>query len=185
MFYLDKESASAGLLDSASTTLLYVWRYIPPSKYSLDESGLASAKGVAFDIRRRKDGTIKEPSASLFELRDFKDGCRDTSLRFLHGMSESKGFEIKASTASGALDLSEVREIKKDPQAFTLVVSPGQGNDVMLHWDLTYAKDDLEEEMISVKNALAIACRVYVKGDCDLMPCSLSAKSPPTSSDAG
>lgn len=171
MFYLDKESASTGLLESPSVIGLHIWRFITASKYALDDNGNPSAKSTAFDIKRNADGTAKEPSASLFELRDFKDSSRDSSLRFLHGMNTVKGFDIKRSTASGSLSLEDVKEIQKDPQAFSLLISPGQDNTVMLHWDLAYSQDDLEKEMQDVKNALAVACIVYVKGDSDLMPC--------------
>jgi hypothetical protein len=170
MFYMDKNSASSSLLENSPSANLHIWRFLTASRYSLDETGRASAKSEAFDIKRDADGVTKEPSASLFELRDFKDCCRENALRFLHGMNKSKGFEIKRSTASGALSLADVGEIRKDPKAFSLNISSGQGNSVMIHWDLAYSRDDQEKEMQDVKNALAIACKVFVKGECALIP---------------
>lgn len=172
MFYLDKDAASGRMIESASVAMPFVWRYLTFSRYILDDEGDAIAQGSAFDIRRDERGVPKEPSASFFELKDYTEKCRENSLRFLYRLKISKDFNIKKSTASGALSVRDVDEIKKDPKAFSLFITPGQDNSVMIHWDLEYSKDDLDDDMQDIKGMLATACTVYVKGESDLIPCS-------------
>lgn len=184
MFYLDKDSASERLIGDASVRDSYIWRFMTFTRYVIDEEGHAIARGSAFDIRRDPKGVPKEPTASFFELKDYTEKCRENSLRFLHRLKVSKNFEIKQSTASGALSVRDVDEIKKDPKAFSLFITPGQGNTVMIHWDLEYSKDDLDDDMQDIKAMLATACTVFVKGKSDLIPCSHASNllAPPNTS---
>lgn len=165
MFFLDKESA----LPPASETVavsdsLVVWRYIPHYRYR-SRNGVRTAKPAAFKIKRNADGSPKEPSASLFELNG-KSLCNEINAICLMGLliSEKNFKGVEDQDGSGSLKISDVRELLKDPRAFSLDRTNGQRVGALLHWDLTYAKDDREPDMEIAKSQLAHICKIYVTG---------------------
>lgn len=166
MFFLDKEAAAGSALESGVVENIFVWRYIPSHKYKIDKDGDIVAKGSAFSIRRWPDGTVREPSASLFQIRDKCECSLESSVFFLQYLHSFKGFSRMGETdASGSISVGDVAELNKDPKAFALNVSEKQKeNDDLIHWDLRYVSDDREKEIQDAKNALALICKVYVSG---------------------
>lgn len=165
MFVLDMESVlppaneNGGLSD-----FLVVWRYIPYYRYG-SCGGVPKAKPAAFKIKRNPDGSAKEPSASLFELNG-KAVCSEANAVCMMGLliSEKNFKSVEPGDGSGSLKISDVNELLKDPRAFSLARTSKQRSRALLHWDLTYAKDDREPDMEIAKSQLAHICKIYVTG---------------------
>lgn len=172
MFFLNKEVASSTAIGEATEGNVVVWRWLARSNFFVNEAGHPVAKSTAFDIRRDEQGAVKEPSASLFEMRDKSAGSPDEAVSFLRLLVETGRFKnIRSNSASGCINTEDVKDIEKDPKAFWLAVSEQQrANDELIHWDLGYTKDDLEKEMQDAKNALAIICRVHLQQSSSQVP---------------
>lgn len=163
MFFLNKEAASGTVLSASLIREELVWRYVPKSKYVKAQNGHLRAKSEAFSIRRDAEGNKKEPSASLFQLKESNDHSLVLAIRFLDLFVSEKKFKIKEADATGAILTSSVAEMTKDPKFFSLLVSGKQdARSEMLHWDLTYEDDDdCTQAMQNARNALCLICRLY------------------------
>lgn len=164
---MDMESAlslsSAENEQAPSVEVLAVWRYL--SRKYISKGGALTAKPSAFNIKRDENKQPKEPSASLFELRGRTDCSRDNAVCMMAFLITLKNFQnIDFLDASGSLKVSDVNEINKDPQDFSLLPTPAQRKGPMIHWDLTYFEDDITDKMRLRKSALAHICKVYVCG---------------------
>lgn len=165
MFFLDKKTASAVTLGNVEQPNIVVWRWLARGNFFVNEAGEAIAKSTAFDIRRDNDDNVKEPSASLFQMRNNSESTQTSSATFLKLLVDTKRFKsISANSASGTICTDDVKEIEKDPKAFWLAVSAEQRKgDEFIHWDLGYVKDDRDKEMQDAKTALAMICKVHLQ----------------------
>lgn len=165
MFFLDMESAIPQMdAGNDAGMLLVVWRYVPRYRYKI-LNGVPTAKPSAFKIKRNSDGSAKEPSASLFELSG-RAPCSESNAVSLMGLliSEKNFKSVHADDGSGSLKVSEVKELSKDPRAFTLTRTAEQRKGLLVHWDLTYAADDRTPDMLIAKSQLAHICKIYITG---------------------
>lgn len=166
---MDRESARSSSLPSCGRVVtdekMAIWRYIS-KRYKIDKTdGSISAKPSAFNIRRDKQGEVKESTASLFELVESNICSMGNAVRVTGLLIVTKNFKnVEDSDASGSLYVSDVDELKKDPRAFELFRTPKQKRGPLIHWDLKYADDDKEPHMLVAKSALAHICRVYICG---------------------
>lgn len=162
MFVLDKESELPNLGDVGEQ--LVVWRYVPHYRYRT-RNGVLKAKPSAFNIKRNADGSVKEPSASLFELNGNAPCSKDNAVSLMELLISEKNFRsVEPGDGSGSLKISDVNEMLKDPRAFSLAKTPNQRRGPLVHWDLTYATDDRDPDMLLAKSQLAHICKIYVTG---------------------
>ncbi|VXC65828.1 hypothetical protein PSEUDO8Z_160052 [Pseudomonas sp. 8Z] len=171
MFALSKESADAQFIEGAANYYLVIWRWLSPNNHYKDSAGNCRAKSEAFDIRRNEDGTVKEPSASFFELNDaVVVDITTSSVQFFGFLPFKKDTLI--GSAAAALKMRDVLELQKDPrfkldsssaQAFEIEKSLKQKKKGLTHWDFKYAGDDLLFRDLKVALANISECAEHVE----------------------
>lgn len=162
MFFLNKETAAKTTIGQIEVGEVTIWRYIPRSKYMIAANGHLRATAEAFSIKRKPDGKPKEPSASFFQLKETSDHSLAIAVSFLQMFQSEKNYSVHVRDASGSIQTAKIIEMTKDPKIFSLAVSSKQvTGSGMLHWDLKYAKNDLDQAMQDAKNALSLVCDVY------------------------